>query len=96
MLFGFFIDGLEGFLAVVDGVVLPLLLYADDLMLKSHARSGLQDLLDSLHYVRSVNEKTNAVIFCRGIQPVVYNFGRTFSKRWPQSRLCAETKRIEP
>ena len=87
MLFGLYIDGLEDFLAdvapapVIDGVAVPLLLYADDLVLLSH--SGLQDLLDRLHEFcqqrrLSVNiEKTKAVIFCRGrvpsAQPVVYD-----------------------
>ena len=89
MLFGLYIDGLEDFLAdvapapVIDGVAVPLLLYADDLVLLSHTRSGLQDLLDRLHEFcqqrrLSVNiEKTKAVIFCRGrvpsAQPVVYD-----------------------
>ena len=64
MLFGLYVDGLEKRLletADIDaptlmGVMVPLLLYADDLILMSESAAGLQKQLDALQAsVNSVN-----------------------------------------
>jgi len=55
-LFGLYVDGLEKHLletadidaATLMGVMVPLLLYADDLILMSESASGLQKQLDAL------------------------------------------------
>ena len=79
-LFGLFLDGLEGLLKEVPGadapslagLVVPLLLYADDLVLKSTTQSGLQRLMDSLGRFcedrgLTVNiEKTKTLVFGAG------------------------------
>ena len=45
-LFGLYVDGLE--LLILVGVMVPLLLYADDLILMSEMAAGLQQQLDAL------------------------------------------------
>ena len=76
-LFGLFLDGLEGLLKEVPGadapslagLVVPLLLYADDLVLISTTQSGLQRLMDRLERFcedrrLTVNiEKTKTLVF---------------------------------
>jgi hypothetical protein len=76
-LFGLFLDGLEGQLKEVPGadapslagLVVPLLLYADDLVLISTSQSGLQRLIDRLERFcedrgLTVNiEKTKTLVF---------------------------------
>ena len=55
-LFGLFVDGLEKHLlqtadidaSTLRGVLMPLLLYADDLILMSTSAAGLQKQLDAL------------------------------------------------
>jgi hypothetical protein len=67
LLFGLFIDRLEGHLAqqcaaygvqLAQGSLLRALLYADDLVLLAQDREGLQALLDSLHVFAEVNHLT--------------------------------------
>ena len=76
-LFGLFLDGLEGLLKEVPGadapslagLAVPLLLYADDLVLMSTTQTGLQRLMDRLgHFCEdrglTVNiEKTKTLVF---------------------------------
>jgi hypothetical protein len=76
-LFGLFLDGFEGLLKEVPGadapslagLVVPLLLYADDLVLISTTQSGLQRLMDRLERFcedrrLTVNiEKTKTLVF---------------------------------
>ena len=76
-LFGLYVDGLEKHLletADIDaptlmGVMVPLLLYADDLILMSESASGLQKQLDALasfceqHQLTVNLSKTKVVVF---------------------------------
>ncbi len=70
-LFGLYVDGLEKHVlesADIDapthmGVMVPLLLYADDLILMSETASGLQKQLDAL--ASSVNNVSSLSISAR-------------------------------
>ena len=88
-LFGLYVDGLEKHLETADidaptvrGVLVPLLLYADDLILVSTTAAGLQMQLDALasfcdQRQLTVNlSKTKVVVFeprCSGVADFVLN-----------------------